>query len=83
MCEEHYWQDMYYGRCYGCGTGYDKDSWIFELTLWEDTYEGDVTWDTIETYFINDGYNHEGNGVCSSCALEYTDSIGIERLNKK
>ena len=70
-CEECDWVKWYYGRCNGCGNCFNKDDWIFQRTLWEEKYS---TQTNIELYFENDGYNHNGNGVCFECVNEFCES---------
>ncbi len=75
--EECNWTKWFYGRCMGCGNGYNKDDWKDQRGIWEDIYEGDVTWDMIVDYYTNDGFNHEGNGVCYSCATDFSNTYFI------
>tara|TARA_R110000772_G_scaffold29766_1_gene74202 strand:- start:1186 stop:1422 length:237 start_codon:yes stop_codon:yes gene_type:complete len=70
-CIECDWTKWYYGRCNGCGNGFNKDEWRSQRTMWEDLYNNTpINYDMIIDYFINDGFNHEGNGVCLECSSE-------------
>tara|TARA_R100000322_G_scaffold151325_1_gene108662 strand:- start:311 stop:1360 length:1050 start_codon:yes stop_codon:yes gene_type:complete len=73
-CEECDWKKWYFGRCTGCGNGFNKDEWKDQRARWEDLYPNN-DWDQIIDYFNNDGFNHEGNGVCFNCASEYSDNV--------
>lgn len=69
-CEECNWKDNYYGRCCGCGNGYDKDEWRGEKDRFESKYPL-VDFDTIIEYFETDGHQHEGNGACFDCCQNH------------
>tara|TARA_B110000285_G_C14722387_1_gene422731 strand:- start:32 stop:262 length:231 start_codon:yes stop_codon:yes gene_type:complete len=67
-CMECNWENFYFGRCNGCGNCFNKPDWIFQRK----SYENNILWDSIIDYYVNDGFNHEGNGVCLECANNYS-----------
>ena len=78
-CIENNWKKYYYGRCLGCGNGFNKDLWKGEYALFIDNYLESL-WDDVIFFYNNEGFNHEGNGVCFSCASEYIEFIELNKI---
>jgi hypothetical protein len=78
-CVECNWDKWYYGRCNGCGNCFNKDDWIHQRYRFEEE-QPNIDYQDIIMYFINDGFQHEGNGVCYECANE---EFSINNIKKK
>ena len=72
------WNEFYYGRCYGCGNSYNKDDWKSQRYLYENNYDYDFN--LIIDYFINEGFNFEGNGVCFSCSSNLIADLKTDKI---